>query len=490
MARRKTSDDYHAIAYQHGLQWLGPEVPNIQTLTRWRCPKGHEWEMRYGNIYMGQGCPRCSIDRRVQQRRYKPKDYYTLAQEKGFTWLGPEVKRTQEPTGWRCPKGHEWYTKYNTIQQGRGCPFCAGVVPKTSDDFQALAQEQGFKWLGTKVTNTYTHTKWECAKGHVWSAPYKEIRIGRGCPNCAKKQDDDYHTMAASRDLFWLGPKPSDVTKKTNWRCKLCNCDWKAPYSSLQQGSSCPQCAVGRQRKQPDDYHAVAQISGLEWLGPEVKSNKIKTNWQCNLGHVWKSTYDSIQGGHGCPVCKGINNAQKQRLKPKDYKKLAQEKELIWLGPEVYRNSDKTKWECSSGHIWETTYDIIKGGSNCPECQNFVNGSLVSQLQKDLCKMVGGELNVVFDVYWLDVVVEHGDIRIDIEYDGWYWHRDKLKDDAKRDEFLIEAGWHVLRIRSGAFLPSPDQLEKAILRLINGETWVEIVLDDWKDALLKYESES
>jgi len=33
--QRKTPDDYHKLAQERGLRWLGTEVPNIQTKTAW-----------------------------------------------------------------------------------------------------------------------------------------------------------------------------------------------------------------------------------------------------------------------------------------------------------------------------------------------------------------------------------------------------------------------------------------------------------------------
>ena len=48
--------------------------------------------------------------------------------------------------------------------------------------------------------------------------------------------------------------------------------------------------------------------------------------------------------------------------------------------------------------------------------------------------------------YQMDIVLsEH---KINIEYDGEYWHQDPEKD-AKRDRVLQKLGWKVLRVREG-----------------------------------------
>lgn len=91
------------------------------------------------------------------------------------------------------------------------------------------------------------------------------------------------------------------------------------------------------------------------------------------------------------------------------------------------------------------------------------------------------ELNYPLSHINLDVAIFINEIKIDLEYDGWNWHQDKQKD-RKRDEFTKSQGWKILRIRSGHKIPSLEQIEEAINKLINSDrTFTQIILDDWKD---------
>ena len=86
----------------------------------------------------------------------------------------------------------------------------------------------------------------------------------------------------------------------------------------------------------------------------------------------------------------------------------------------------------------------------------------------------------------LDIALFLDNIRIDIEYDGWYWHKDKLNKDYARDVFVKSQGWKVLRIKSRCNIPTLEQLEEAINKLINSDrTFTQILLDDWKQQLNK-----
>lgn len=467
---RKEPADYHAVAKEHGIVWLGPEVTNNSTKTWWKCQEGHRWEAPYSSIQQGKGCPICAGNTRKE-----PEDYHALAKERGFFWLGPIVLNTGTPTGWECEKGHIWRTTYNSIQQGTGCPFCAGKARKTPLDYHALARQRGFRWLGPEVPNIKTKTTWECGEGHHWEACYKDIKRGRGCPICAglrRKTPADYNALAQERGFGWLGPEVRNNQTRTSWRCEHGH-QWEATYGSIQQGRGCPVCA-GLLRKEPADYHMLAKERGLRWLGPPVPNNQTKTTWQCAEGHKWEANYGSIQQGTGCPTCAGLTPKT-----PEDYHDLASERGFKWLGPEVPNSHTKTGWQCPQGHVWEAEYNSIRSGTGCPTCVDFVNGAQVSQIQRDLATMLGGILNHRSGKYYIDVALHVDNTRIAIEYDSWYWHAHQQDRDAQREKKLIAAGWKVLRIKSNFSLPGHEQLNLAIAQLLDGKSRSEIVLDDW-----------
>lgn len=97
-------------------------------------------------------------------------------------------------------------------------------------------------------------------------------------------------------------------------------------------------------------------------------------------------------------------------------------------------------------------------------------------------KYPSAELNYPFSTCSLDIFVCVNNIKIDVEYDGGYWHQDKQKD-IKRDKFLQSQGFKTLRIRSGHKIPTEEELFKAIDYLVNTEHhFKEIILSDWKEG--------
>ena len=77
----------------------------------------------------------------------------------------------------------------------------------------------------------------------------------------------------------------------------------------------------------------------------------------------------------------------------------------------------------------------------------------------------------------LDCVVSLDGIKIDVEYDGWFWHQDKYRD-IKRDNFIKKNGYKIFRIKGckGDILPSKEQLEFHINKLLGKYTYTELIM--------------
>lgn len=105
----------------------------------------------------------------------------------------------------------------------------------------------------------------------------------------------------------------------------------------------------------------------------------------------------------------------------------------------------------------------------------------VFDMIKELCVDCDVELNYQFRNFCFDIALIKDDLKIDIEYDGQHWHQD-AQYDRRRDEVSKSYGWKILRIKSSHKIPTNEQLEEAINKLINGYSYTEIKLDDWKEA--------
>lgn len=310
MPAKLKAEDYHKAALERGLEWIGESLPaRTSKVTLWKCREGHIWEAKYANIKHNQrGCPECYKLSRVSR---KPEHYHRLAESKGFKWLGPEVKRIKDKTIWECSNRHTWPTSFSHIKQGTGCPHCAGVVPKTEEDYRAVAEEYGLQWLGPMPSNIGQKTLWRCRNGHEFPSPYHTVSRGFGCRRCAgsfPKSPEDYHKLAEEKGFKWLGSQVKNTNTKTQWVCPkghLAN----AAYGEIYSGKGCYECV----KIPAEDYHGLAQKKGLRWMGEKVINVKTKTTWVCIYKrHHWEATYTRVKASNGCPSCFHLSTYEKR----------------------------------------------------------------------------------------------------------------------------------------------------------------------------------
>lgn len=104
----------------------------------------------------------------------------------------------------------------------------------------------------------------------------------------------------------------------------------------------------------------------------------------------------------------------------------------------------------------------------------FQNGTAPSSkpqilLNEKLKEIYGNaELNYPCGVLSLDSMVIVDGYKIDVEYDCWYWHKDRKRQDYKRDCIVKQNGYKVLRIKSYKKIPSDEQIKEAIDYLVKG----------------------
>lgn len=187
-------------------------------------------------------------------------DYHKLAKLRGFQWLGPPVPNTSTSTEWQCPLGHTWMARYANIRSGRGCPVCAGKRIDFQSECESIRRDFGVECTGALPRRVTDKAVWKCPRGHTWSAEFRHIRNGVGCPHCsgqARKTEDDYRQVALRIGVEWIGSLPTNTREKTVWKCPKGHI-WRSNYGSASKSSGCPRCS-GRVKKTPEDYRSLAK---------------------------------------------------------------------------------------------------------------------------------------------------------------------------------------------------------------------------------------
>ena len=312
-----------------------------------------------------------------------------------------------------------WEATVSHRKDGRGCPYLSVPIKKIYPGFNDLstthpnlakewAKEENDK-LNVKLSDvSYGSTKevfWNCKIHGLFKAVISQRARGNGCPFCAGKQIkvgiNDLKTMAPKISEEWdyekngVGPETVTMgsTKKYWWKCQK-NHSWQAtPNSRTCKNTGCPVCANKKIIAGINDLASSHPGLATEWnyekngsLNPTSVSTKSNRNvwWKCQLNHEYQARISArVIYNIGCPIC----NSERETSFPE-----------------------------------QTIFYYVKKG--------FENA--VSKAQFD---WLG---NSEIDIYIPD-------IKVGIEYDGGYWHKNKK--DLEKDMLCLKHNIELIRIR-------------------------------------------
>ncbi|MBR2376887.1 MAG: hypothetical protein IKA85_03810 [Clostridia bacterium] len=266
-----------------------------------------------------------------------------------------------------------------------------------------------------------------------------------------------------------LGLDPNKLTlgshKKTWWKCSKGH-EWQARISSKNNGTGCPYCSGQKVLRGYNDLVTVKPQIAIEWnyeKNGELKPENFTVNsgekvwWKCNKGHEWQSVIANRSKGIGCPYCSGRYAIKGENDLATINPKLASEWDYEKNGdlrPENFTANSGIKvwWKCSKGHEWQATIHNRNTGRDCPICSSERNTSfpeyaILYYLGKLEIKTIHRHNE---SGYELDIYIPSK--KIAIEYDGYFWHKNKAKKDLDKNLKCKNDGILLYRIREG--LPS------------------------------------
>lgn len=173
---------------------------------------------------------------------------------------------------------------------------------------------------------------------------------------------EHYKTIGRDREIHWIPETRELLTStKTWWECARKH-KWKTSYDSIRGGSGCPFC----RRVSSDKYHELAVKQGIKWIGIQWPKDVVtKTQWECKKKHKWETTFSHIRRGTKCPLCYWA----RKKLTQNDFETVGKGKGIRWIPEKQVPSSiEKTLWQCGNNHQWEATYDNVRRVLNCPIC--------------------------------------------------------------------------------------------------------------------------
>ena len=470
----------------------------------WKCPKGddHEWMTAIYSRSSGRGCGVCSGKKTVLSNCLTTLNP-NLAKEWHPTKNGgltpyDVIAGSHKKVWWKCDKGddHEWRTSVsnrNRSSGGTGCGVCRGLTVVLSNCLATLNPNLAKEWHPTKnggltpydvIAGSHKKVWWKCDKGddHEWRTPIVN-RTARGdsCTICSGNKtvlSNCLATLNPNLAKEWhptknRGLTPNDVTESSNkkvwWKCdKGDDHEWPALISSRSNGNGCnvcsgltvvlSNCLATLNPNLAKEWHPTKN-GGLTPYDVTAGSHK-KVWWKCDKGddHEWMTAISNRSKGGGCSVCAGrtvvLSNCL-ATLNP-DLAKEWHPTKNGGLTPYDVTVGRQTKvwWKCDKNddHEWRTNLqNRSKKGTNCPFCDLTPQSKQELTITFELIKFFkdinpkGFKTRVKGKLWSIDIYIPQ--LKLGVEFDGSYWHKDKRALDKLKTEKLEEKGFEIFRVR-------------------------------------------
>ena len=191
--------------------------------------------------------------------------------------------------------------------------------------------------------------------------------------------------------------------------------------------------------------------------------------WQCSAGHpehVWDTPVHSrVNSGSGCPFCAGRNACSDNNLEV-----LRPDIAAEWhptnnqpLGPgDVTVGSGiRVSWQCkrSEKHQWRASVaqrtgglDRYKRGTGCPDCARGRSSLIELELYCEL-KALFPDSRSHYREFGPEIDIWLPKLKIGIEVDGSYWHKDKVQADRRKTALISKRGAILIRLRERPLRP-------------------------------------
>jgi hypothetical protein len=414
--------------------------PLANKVVWWLCKNGHNWEQRISYRATGtQKCARCTGRIPTNEKNLKT-DYPEIFSQWDYKKnkdLDPLKIATGSPkiVWWRCKKKHSWKASIDRrTRNGSACKKCtykleSFLIKDNNPELFKQIHPTKNKFDINKLTVGSGRLVWfKCSKGHEWRTTVNSRRkSGYGCRKCSHQsriveniiKEKKFHLLVKKDRLSNLSPVLSRY--------------W---HPTLNEGLM--------------PIHVSAFSSKKVW-------------WKCKEGHSYQQNISSKKqlfeknNTIVCPLCTGRILTYEKSLEFLDEriaKEWDQKKNKIKASEVFYKSAKQNYWwKCKHGHTWQTTvYHRTVSKSDCPYCK--ISSSLPEiRIYSELMTLFK---NVRHRYYYdknFEIDIFLPDQKIAIEYDGWYFHKDRYEKDVIKNRKIKNFNLKLIRIREEGLTP-------------------------------------
>lgn len=227
------------------------------------------------------------------------------------------------------------------------------------------------KEMGKTQKRIKRYLKCRCLiHNNEWDMLMDSALQGNGCSICGREsmmnklkltiEEVRLRLVKINPNIEILSNMYINANKKMKFRCKICKHEWSTTWGSITRGSGCPRCGIkSRVEKSKLTIYEIKERlkiinNNIELISTEYKNNRTKLDFKCKIcKHTWKTAWDHISVGNGCPNCSGHVKLDSDFIK----------EEIIKRGFTLFdtlKNSNKIPIATAEGYKFYTSWTTFQ----------------------------------------------------------------------------------------------------------------------------------
>lgn len=478
--KKLTIKDIHQLAESRGGKCLSNEYQNINSIIKWECKEGHQWESKAHNVRYGNWCSTCS-----KKKKHTIDEIHKLAELKGGKCLSNEYINTSTKLKFECSKKHIFNLRAGNLIQGQWCRTCGNFESsiKRLTPFEYIKQtitERGFTLLSSEYKGKKFPLEIKCPLNHICNMTFESFRKSvTGCSICSKSRHVSenvcrIHFETIFKEKFptikpkWLrsnlgnpmeldgyskklgiafeyqgrqhyedgrgffsknnqtlekrieNDKQKVVLCKDN-NVKLFVIKYDIPYEKISEEIKLQAKKFGLDISNYDfnlqvdlteasvlskfnEVQELAKLKELECLSDYYLNGNTTLKFKCKNNHVFEMKASRLRDkrikNNFCTQCLKGKPGFNVKYSIEDIKKLAENRNGLFLSDKYDGVNIKYKWQCEKGHIWDARAAWILQNKWCRICNSEILKSPKQILAKEMYEqginisLIAEELNV------------------------------------------------------------------------------------------------
>ena len=244
--KRLTLDNIIEHASKEGYIILSKEYNGSKNKIEFKCPKGHEFSIRYTNFrHSNHRCPICS------NNYHSIETVSQFVEKEGYKCISKKYVNFHSKLEFVCPNGHIFSMSFGNFKtQGRRCSECLGRKKHyfTLEEVKQISIKKGYTCISEKYINIFQKLDFICSENHKFKMNFNDFKRKcrySKCMSCKKLTIEEIKKFVNNENYLCINDNYINIKNKLDFICPK-NHSFKMNFDSFKRGNRCSICSKSK----------------------------------------------------------------------------------------------------------------------------------------------------------------------------------------------------------------------------------------------------